>query len=76
MKKIVWPSEAEVVFLMRIVGVMKVVKHLDGFDELFDGFLAQGGDARRDHGIAGAQVLTQLVIQFANAVGIRGDSHS
>jgi hypothetical protein len=59
-----------------VVGVMKVVKYLDGLDQPFDGLLAQRGDARRDHGIASTQVLEQFVSQFANAVGIRGDSHS
>src|SRR5262249_40620758 len=64
-------ERAEVVFLIRVVGVMKVVKHLYGLDESFDGLLAQRGDARRDHGVAGAQVLSQFVIELANAVGIR-----
>jgi hypothetical protein len=67
-------ERAEVMLLMRVVGVTEIVVDFDGLDDPRHGFLTKGGDARRHHGNTLGQILAQVVIQVANAVGI-GRSH-
>jgi hypothetical protein len=49
--------------------VTKIVIHRDGFDDALDSLLAKRSDAWRDNGNAAEQVLTQLIVERANAVG-------
>jgi hypothetical protein len=49
--------------------VTKIVIHRDGFDDALDCLLAKRSDAWRDDGKAAEQVLTQLIVERANAFG-------
>jgi hypothetical protein len=52
-----------------VIGVAKIVIHRDGFDDALDSLLAKRGDAWRDDGKAAEQVLTQFIVERANAFG-------
>jgi ABC-type amino acid transport substrate-binding protein len=56
-------------FFVWVIGVTKIVIHRDGFDDALDSLLAKRCDAWRDDGNAAEQVLTQLIVERANAVG-------
>src|ERR1700730_4290780 len=58
---------AKIVLLVGIVGVTKVVKHGDGLDDPGDGFGAEGGDAGGHHCKALGKILTQFIVQRADA---------
>src|SRR5262249_41944395 len=60
-------ERAKVVLFAWIVGVAKVVEHRDGFDDAGDGFGAEGGNARGHHRHALGKVLTQFIVQRADA---------
>src|SRR5262249_17029404 len=60
-------ERAKVVLFARIVGVAKVVEHRDGFDDAGDGFGAEGGNARGHRRHALGKVLTQFIVQRADA---------
>src|SRR5690349_10482210 len=62
-------EDAEIVLLVRVVGVMKVVEHRDGLYNAVDGFRPERGHAGRDNREAGTQVLSQLVVQGLDLVG-------
>jgi hypothetical protein len=49
--------------------VTKIVIHRDGFDDALNSLLAKRCDAWRDDGKAAEQVLTQLIVERANASG-------
>jgi hypothetical protein len=49
--------------------VTKIVIDRDGFDDTLDSLLAQGSDAGRHDGKAAEQILTQVIVERANAVG-------
>ena len=61
----------QVMLGMWVVGVMKVVKDCDCLDNAFDELLAKGSDACCDHSGSSDQILSKLIIQFANAIDIR-----
>ena len=52
---------------MRVVRVAKVVEHSNRFDDSFDGRCAEGGHTWRDDGCFAGEVLTQFIVQRANA---------
>jgi hypothetical protein len=52
-----------------VIGVAKIVIHRDGFDDALNSLLAKGSDAWRDDGNAAEHVLTQFIVERANAVG-------
>jgi hypothetical protein len=52
-----------------VVGVTKIVIHRDGLDDAVDSLLAKRSDAGRDDGKAADQLVTQLIIERANAFG-------
>ena len=52
-----------------VVGVTKIVIHRDSLDDALDSLLAKRSDAWRDDGKAAEQVLTQLIVERANAFG-------
>jgi len=52
-----------------VIGVAKIVIHRDGLDDALDSLLAKRSDAWRDNGEAAEQVLAQLIVERANAVG-------
>jgi len=58
------------VFFVWVVGVTEVIK--DGYclNDAFDCLLAECSDTRRHNGKAAEQVLTQFIIEFANALGV------
>jgi hypothetical protein len=56
-------------FFVWVIGVTKIVIHRDGSDDTVDGLLAKGSDTWRDNGNAAEQVVTQLIVERANAVG-------
>jgi hypothetical protein len=45
-------------FFVWVIGVAKIVKHRDGFDDALDSCLAKRSDAWCDDGKAAEQVLT------------------
>jgi len=60
-------ERAKVVLFVRVVGVTKVVKHRDGLDDPGDGFGPKSGNARRHHGGPSGKILTQFIVQRADA---------
>jgi hypothetical protein len=58
-----------IMFFVWVVGVAKIVIHRDGFDDTVDSLLAKCSDAWRDDGEAAEQVLTQFIVERANAFG-------
>src|ERR1700730_8852636 len=56
---------------VRIVFVAKVVEHGDCLDDAFDGLGAKGGNGRRYDGEGVNEMLTQFVIERANAPCLR-----
>ena len=65
-------ERAKVMFFVWIVGVAKVVVDFDGLDDARDCFGAERSDARRHDRMTLAEILSQLVVERANAVGLRG----
>jgi hypothetical protein len=61
----------EVVFLVRVVRVAKVVEHRDGFDDPLDGLWTERGNAERDDRRSAGEMLTQLIVQRADARSLR-----
>ena len=61
----------KVVLLIRVVGVAKVVEHRDGFDDPLNGFRAEGRHAWCHDGRTAGEMLTQLIVQRANARSLR-----
>jgi hypothetical protein len=61
----------EIVFFMWVVRVAKVVEHRDRLDDPFDGFGTERGNAGRDDRHSAGEMLTQLIVQRANARGLR-----
>ena len=59
----------KIMFFVWVIGVAKIVIHRDGFDDALDSLLAKRSDAWRDDGEAAEQVLTQLIVEGANAFG-------
>ena len=60
-------ERAKVVFFVRVVRMAKVVEHRDGFDNPFDGVWTERGNAGRDDRGSAGEMLTQLIVQRANA---------
>src|SRR5262249_16606020 len=60
-------ERSKVVLFVRIVGVAKVVEHRDGLDDAGDGFGAEGGDAGSHHHHSLGKVLTQFIVERADA---------
>ena len=61
----------KVVLLVRVVRVAKVVEHRDGLDDPFDGRWAERRHAWRHDGHSAGEMLTQLIVQRANARSLR-----
>jgi hypothetical protein len=59
----------KIMLFVWVVGVAKIVIHRDGFDDALNSLLAKRSDAWRDDGEAAEQVLTQLIVERANAFG-------
>ena len=59
----------KIMLFVWVVGVTKIVIDRDGLDDALDSLLAQRSDTRRDDGEAAEQVLTQLIVEGANAFG-------
>jgi hypothetical protein len=59
----------KIMFFVWVIGVAKIAIHRDGFDDAVDSLLAKRSDAGRDDGEAAEQVLAQLIVERANAVG-------
>ena len=59
----------KIMFFVWVIGVTKIVKDRDGFDDALNSLLAKRSDAWRDDGKAAEQVLTQLIVERANAFG-------
>jgi hypothetical protein len=57
----------EVVLLMRVVRVTKIVEHRDRLDDPLDGLGAEGRNAWRHHRDPFGEILTQLIVQRAEA---------
>src|SRR5689334_4767398 len=68
-------KDTEVVFLVRVVGVTKVIEHGDGFDQAFDSFGSECGDPGCDDGSAAQEVLSQFVVKRARAFRVRLRGH-
>src|SRR5262245_47889650 len=64
-------ERAKVVLFVRVVGMAKVVEYGDGLDDTVDGLLAKRSDAGCHDRYPGGQVLSQLVVERANAYGLR-----
>src|SRR5271163_4610227 len=64
-------ERTKVVFSMWIVGVAKVVIDFDGLDDARDCFGSQRSNAYRHDRMALAEILSQLVVERANVVGLR-----
>src|SRR6266404_3526855 len=60
-------ERAKVVLFVRVVGVAKVVVHGDRLDDPGDGFGAEGGDAGSHHCNPPGKILTQFIVQRADA---------
>ena len=61
----------KVVLLVRVVGVAKVVEHRDGLDDPLDGLGAERRHAWRHDGHSVGEILTQFIVQRANARSLR-----
>jgi hypothetical protein len=55
-------ERSKVVFLMRVVGVAKVVEHRDRLDNPLDGRWAEGRHARCYDGRPAGEMLTQFIV--------------
>ena len=62
----------KVMFFVWIVGVAKVVVGFDGLDDARDGFGAERSDACRHDRMTLVEILSQLVVERANAGGLGG----
>jgi hypothetical protein len=49
----------------------KVIEHRDGFDDPFDGLWAERGHTWRHDRDAAGEILTQLIVERANARSLR-----
>jgi hypothetical protein len=56
---------------MWIVGVTKVVERGDRLNDAFNGFRAKGGNSRCYDGKAADEMLTQFIVERANAPCLR-----
>ena len=65
-------ERAKVMFFVWIVGVAKVVVDFDRLDDARYRFGAERSDARRHDRMALIEILSQLVVERANAVRLRG----
>ena len=65
-------ERAKVMFFIWIVGVAKVVINFDGLDDARDRFRAERSNARRHHRMTLAEILSQGIVERANAVRLRG----
>ena len=65
-------ERSKVMLFMRIIRVAKVVIDSDCLNDARDSLGAECGDAASHHGCAFAEVLTQSIIQVANALGLGG----
>ena len=59
-------------FFVWVVGVAKVVIDFDGLDDARHCFRAKRGNARRHHRMTLVEILSQLVVERANAVRLGG----
>jgi hypothetical protein len=62
----------EIVFFVRVIGVTEVVERGDRLDNPVDGVLAEGGYAQSDDGTAANQMLTQIIVEGTNPLGLLG----
>src|SRR3984957_4210235 len=69
-------ERAKVMLFVRIVRVTKVVEYGDGLDDACRSLFAEGGYAWCHYGDAGRQILSQLIIERANALGSRVHAES
>ena len=65
-------ERAKVMFFVWIVSVAKVVVDFDRLDDARDRFRAKRSNARRHHRMTLAEILSQLVVERANAVRLCG----
>jgi len=65
-------ERAKVMFFVWIVGVAKVIVDFDRLDDARDGFGSERSDAYRHDRMALAEILSQLVVESSNAVGLCG----
>jgi hypothetical protein len=59
----------KIMFFVWVIGVTKIVIDRDGFDDALDSCLAKRSGAWRDDGKAAEQVVTQVIVEGANAFG-------
>ena len=62
----------KVMFVVWVVGVAKVVVDFDGLDDARNRFRAKRSNAYRHHRMTLVEILSQLVVERANAVRLRG----
>ncbi len=65
-------ERAKVMLFVWIVGMAKVVIDFDGPDDARDCFGAERSNAYRHDRMAMTEILSQLVVESSNAVGLRG----
>ena len=65
-------ERAKVMFFMWIVGMAKVVIDFDGLDDARDCFGAERSGGPGHDRMTLAEILSQLVVERANAVGLSG----
>ena len=65
-------ERAKIMFFMWIVGVAKVVVDFDRLDDARHCFRAKRSNAHRHHRMTLVEILSQLVVERANAVGLSG----
>jgi hypothetical protein len=63
-------ERAKVMFFVWIIGAAKVVVDFDRLDDARDCFGAERNDAYRHDRMALAEILSQLVVESSNAVGL------
>ena len=52
---------------VRVIGMTKIVVHRDGLHDALNRLLTKGSDTGRDHGNAAGKMVSQLIIERANA---------
>ena len=65
-------ERAKVMFCVWVAGVAKVVVDFDRLDDARDDFGSERSDAYRHDRMALAEILSQLVVESSNAVGLCG----
>ena len=60
----------KIMLFVGVVGVAKIVIYRDGLDDALNGFLAKGSDTGCHYRKAAEQVLTQFIVERANAFGL------